>query len=257
MDLGLAGKKALITGGGRGIGRACALALAREGVRVMICGRTAANCESAVAAMGGESAGHQFEIVDLTQPSGPQQLIRATERFGEPDIVVQNLGGTEQIRDPLAPIEDWHKVWRLNVEVAIELTNAFVPKMQRRKNGRIIFVSSLAAFEQQGSLAYGVSKAAITAYARGIGRLYAADGLVVSAIIPGVVVTEGGTWEGYLKRDPEGVARYVEEKLPRKRFGTPEEIADAVVFLASERAAAFVGSLIPMDGGQGVSSFGQ
>lgn len=257
MELGLAGKSALVTGGGRGIGRACALALAREGVRVMVCARTVSDLESTVTAMGGERSGHRFTATDLMEPDGVQQLLRSLGDFGEPDIVVQNLGGTLEVREALAPVDEWRRVWRFNVEVGIELTNAFVPQMQRRKNGRIIFVSSLAAFEQQGSLAYGVSKAAITAYARGIGRLYAADGLVVSAIVPGVVVTDGGTWEGYLKRDPEGVARYVEEKLPRKRFGTAEEIADAVVFLASERAAAFVGSLIPMDGGQGVSSFGQ
>ncbi|MGH7714535.1 MAG: SDR family NAD(P)-dependent oxidoreductase [Vulcanimicrobiaceae bacterium] len=258
MDLGLAGKTALVTGGGSGIGRACALALAREGVRVMICGRTLDPLQSTLDAMGGECAGHWYEQVDLETPSGPMQLLRAmAARFGEPDIVIQNVGGTLDVRDALAPLEDWRRVWRLNVEIGIELANAIVPQMQQRKSGRMIFVSSLAAFEQQGSLAYGVTKAALTAYARGIGRLSAADGVVVAAILPGVVMTDGGTWEGYQRRDPEGIARYVEEKLPRRRFGSPEEIADAVVFLASERAAAFCGSLVPMDGGQGASTFHQ
>jgi 3-oxoacyl-[acyl-carrier protein] reductase len=257
VDLGLDGKKALVTGGGRGIGRACALALAREGVRVMVCGRTRGDLEATVTEMGGAQAGHSFETVDLTREDGPTQLIGAVHReLGEPEIVVQNLGGTLSVRDPLAAVEEWRRVWRLNVEVAIELTNAFVPAMQRRKNGRIIFVSSVAAFEQQGSLAYGVTKAALTAYARGIGRACAADGLVVCAIVPGVTLTEGGDWEAHQRRDPEGVARFIKEKLPRGRLGTPEEIADAVVFLASERAGGFVGSLVPVDGGQAAGSFG-
>jgi 3-oxoacyl-[acyl-carrier protein] reductase len=258
MELGLAGKRALITGGGRGIGRACALALAREGARVMICGRTLEDLTSTVASMGGEGAGHIYEAVDLMPKDGPQRLVDAvTAKFGEPDIVVQNVGGTLGVREPLASPDDWHRVWRLNVEIGIELTNAFIPAMQRRREGRIIFLSSLAAFEQQGSLAYGVAKAAITAYARGIGRTYAADGIVVSAIVPGVVMTEGGTWATYQKQDPQGIARYVEEKLPRRRFGSAEEVADTVAFLASDRATAFVGSLIPLDGGQSPGTFGQ
>jgi len=258
MELDLAGKKALITGGGRGIGRACALALAAEGTHVMICGRTQAALTSTLDDLGGEGSGHRSQAVDLASPDGPARLIQAVlERFGEPDIVVQNVGGTLDVRDPLAPISDWQRVLRLNLEIGIELTNAFIPHMQKRGSGRMIFLSSLAAFEQQGSLAYGVAKAAVTAYARGIGRLYAADGIVVSAIVPGVVLTEGGTWDTNRQRDPEGIARYVEEKLPRRRFGSPEEIADAVVFLASSRASAFSGSLVPMDGGQGAGTFGQ
>lgn len=224
----------------------------------MICGRTPDVLERTVSDMGGEGAGHRYKVVDLSSSDGPALLLAALDaNFGQPDVVIHNVGGTLDIRDPLAPIAAWREVWRLNVEIAIELTNAIVPQMQRRKNGRIIFVSSLAAFEQQGSLAYGVTKAALTAYARGIGRLYAGDGIVVAAIVPGVVMTEGGTWETYRKRDPQGIARYVTENLPRGDFGSAEEIADAVAFLASERAAAFAGSLVPMDGGQGVGTFHQ
>lgn len=260
MDLGLAGKRALVTGGGRGIGRACALALAREGVRVMVCARSGDDLAAVVAEMGGEPAGHRSFAVDLSEAEGPARLIGAAEKegiFRDPDIVVQNVGGTLRVREPLAPPEEWWRVWRFNVAVAIELTNAFIPPMRRRGSGRMIFVSSVSAFEQQGSLPYGVAKAALTAYARGIGRLVAADGVVVSTVVPGVVLTEGGSWERYLRENPEGVARFIEERLPRRRLGTAEEIADAVVFLASERAAAFVGSVVPIDGGQALGSFGQ
>lgn len=252
MELGLAGKRAIVTGGSRGIGRACALALAREGARVMICGRSAADVDGAVAEIGGEYAGHRSFVADLAATDGPSEFVAAakTAGFGEPDIVVQNVGGTLGIRDPFAPAPEWRHVWRLNVEVAVELTNAFAPVMQRRGSGRIVFVSSVAAFEQQGSTAYGVAKAALTAYARGIGKVLASDGIVVCAVVPGVTLTEGGPWARYLQDDPEGVKRFIAEKLPRGRLGTAEEIADAVVFLASERASAFVGSVVAADGGQ-------
>lgn len=259
MDLGLAGKRALVTGGSRGIGRACALALAREGAKVLICGRTQADLEATLAAMGGKGSGHASVSIDLLEEEGPRRLVAEVTAggFGYPEIVVQNVGGTLGVRDPLAVLADWRRVWRFNVEIAIELTNAVLPEMRRKKSGRIIFLSSLAAFEQQGSLAYGVTKAALTAYARGIGRTYAAEGIVVSAVVPGVTLTQGGDWERNLARDPEGVARFAAEKLPRGRLGSAEEIADAVTFLASERATAFVGSLVPLDAGQGVGTFGQ
>lgn len=258
MDLGLGGKRALVTGAGRGIGRACAIALAREGAQVTICSRSRDELEDVLRALRAFGDGHAAEVVDLMQADGPADLVAAVRSgaANDPEIVVQNVGGTLDVRDPLSPVARWRDVWRFNVEIAIELSNAFLPAMRERGSGRMIFVSSLAAFEQQGSLAYGVAKAALTAYARGIGRICAPDGVVVSAIVPGVIVTPGGSWERHLKNDPEGVARYVEEKLPRKKFGTAEEIADAVAFLASDRASAFCGSLVPMDGGQGAGTFG-
>ena len=120
----------------------------------------------------------------------------------------------------------------------------------------MIFISSLAALEHHGSLGYGVVKAALTAYARSLGRTVAPDGVIVSAVVPGIVATPGGTWDLALQRDPVGVAAYIKERIPRGQFGTAEEVADAVTFLASQRAAAFAGSLVGLDGGQGRSFYG-
>lgn len=252
MELGLAGRTALITGASRGIGRACALALAAEGVNLRLCARGAADLDAVLDAAGGADAGHRGYTLDLEAADGPRRLLAALG--GEQlDIVVHNVGGTLGVRDPLAPVDDWRRVWRFNCEIAMELNEALIPPMVARKDGRVVVLSSLAAFEHQGALAYSVVKAALTAYVRGLGRTYAADGVVISAVVPGVILSEGGHWDNVSKNDPAYFEQYVRERLPRGAFGSPEEVAAAVTFLCSRHAAPFVGSIVPLEGGQGRS----
>lgn len=256
MDLGIAGRRALVTGASRGIGRACALALAAEGARVAVCARASSELDATLAALG--AGGHRAFAVDLMSDDGPATLLRSLAAgFGEPDIVVHNVGGTLGVRDPLSPIAEWRKVFRLNLEIAMELDAGIIPPMQARHDGRIVFISSLAAFEIQGAVPYSVAKAALTAYVRGIGRTYAPDGVVISAVVPGVVLSPGGPWDEATRRDPAYVEAYIKERIPRGRFGSPEEVASAVTYLASVHAAPFNGSIVPLEGGQGRSFFGQ
>jgi 3-oxoacyl-[acyl-carrier protein] reductase len=258
MELGIAGRSALVTGAGKGIGRACAIALAAEGARVAVCARSEGDLSSVVEAMGGEIAGHRALVVDLMEDRGPAQLLSwLAESFGHVEIVVHNVGGTLGIRDPLAAVADWRRVMRYNVEIAMELNASLIPPMCERREGRVVFISSLAAFEHQGAVPYSVAKAALTAYVRGIGRTYAPDGVVISAVVPGVVLSEGGPWHEASQRDPAYVEGYIKERIPRGRFGSPEEVANAVAYLASVHAAPFVGSIVPLEGGQGRSFFGQ
>jgi NAD(P)-dependent dehydrogenase (short-subunit alcohol dehydrogenase family) len=255
MEMGLAGRRALITGGSRGIGRACARALAAEGVRLHLCARGSGDLDALMAELG-SGAGHRSYAIDLEAPDGPRRLLDALA--GESlDIVVHNVGGTLGVSDPLAPPEDWRRVWRLNCEIAMELNAGVIPGMVERKHGRIVALSSLAAFEHQGAIAYSIVKAALTAYVRGLGRTYAPDGLVVSAVVPGAVFSEGGHWDDVAKRDPAYFEQYIRERLPRGSFGTAEEVAWAVTFLCSRHAGPFVGSIVPLDGGQGRSFFGR
>jgi 3-oxoacyl-[acyl-carrier protein] reductase len=90
-----------------------------------------------------------------------------------------------------------------------------------------------------------------------MGRTYAAEGIVISAVVPGVVLSEGGSWDDLVQRDPAEAQRYLDERVPRGRFGSPEEVAEAVAFLAGRHAAPFTGSIVPLEGGQGRSFFGQ
>ena len=251
MDLGIAGKKALVTAATRGIGRAIAVSLAEEGVSVAVCGRTAHEIDSLVEEMGGREAGHYGVVIDLEPTGAPDKLIEDLDKnFGQLDIVVQNLGSTLDITDPLCSLEDWHRVWRVNFEVAVELNLLTVPRMQEQKWGRVIHIGSTASVENNGPITYCSAKAALVAYSHSFGRVLADSGVVVSAILPGAVKTEGGFWEQAEKERPDHVKKYLEERCPAHRFGSSQEIAHSVVFACSQQASFSQGAIIPVDGGQ-------
>jgi 3-oxoacyl-[acyl-carrier protein] reductase len=258
MDFGIKDKKAIVTGGGRGLGRGIALNLAKEGVKVAVVSRTPADVESIIKEMGGRKAGHYGVALDLTKEGGPAELVKLLKKeFGDPDIVVHNLGGTLEITDPFCSIEDWRKVWRFNLEVAIKLNLLLLPKMKAKKWGRIVHISSISSMENHGPVSYCSIKAALTAYSRSIGRVVAPDGIIVTAVLPGAVFTEKGYWDIASKEKPEHVRKYLDERMAIKRFGTLDEIGTVVTFLCSEQASFCVGSIVPVDGGQGRSYFGQ
>jgi 3-oxoacyl-[acyl-carrier protein] reductase len=253
MDLGMAGRRALVTGASSGIGSAIAVALAHEGVRVTIAARTAADVEAAVDALGGRASGHAGYALDLMAPDGPARLLEACAADGDVDILVHNLGGTLGVNDPLAPLERWRDVFRLNLEVAIELNEALIPPMRARGWGRVSANLSLGAREHSGTIAYGTAKAALGAYTRGLARNVARDGVVVTAVSPGAVLTEGGHWAKQQQSDPQRVATYLATETMRGTFVEPHEVAAVVAFLVSERASACAGTFIGVDAGQGRS----
>lgn len=252
MELGIKGKRALVTGAGRGIGRAIALALSKEGAKVAVVSRTLSDIMTVFTDMGGSPKGHWSLALDLEADTGPERLLSMLEEvdFGPVDILVNNLGGTLDIRDPFCPIEDWRRVMRVNFEVAVEFNRVLIPPMQERGWGRVVNIASTASVENSGPVTYCAAKAALAAYTKGFGRILAPDGVVMSAVLPGAVKTKGGSWELTEQERPEHYAKYVEERLPLKRFGTCEDIAGIVTFLCSDQAAFFQGSLVSVDGGQ-------
>ena len=259
MKLGLEGKRALVTGAGRGIGRSIALCLAREGAHVAVVSRTAFDIEKLVDEMGGVASGHYGVPMDLVPEGAPDKLVDNLKKANASpiDIVVHNLGGTLDITDPFCPVDDWRRVWRFNLEVAIELNLLLVPPMREGRWGRIVHISSISAMENHGPVTYCAVKAALTAYARSLGRVLAPDGVVVTAVLPGAVFTEGGYWDIASRERPEHVQKYLAERMAIHRFAEPGEIGNAVAFLCSEKASFFIGSVVPIDGGQGRSFFGQ
>jgi 3-oxoacyl-[acyl-carrier protein] reductase len=254
MDLGISGKTALVTGGGRGLGLAVANALAAEGVKVAVASRTRADVES-FADEAGE--GHIGIAVDLLARDGPSEMIsRLTEAFGLPDIVVHNAGGTLDIKDPMCPMEDWRRVFRFNLEVAVELNQVFLPHLQAQGWGRVLHISSISSLENQGPVPYCSAKAALNAYVRSMGRIVSSDGVMMAALLPGAVFTEGGYWDYTSRDNPEHVEKYLQERMAIQRFGRLDEIGPLATFLCSQHASFIVGSAITVDGGQGRCFFG-
>ena len=253
MDLGLKGKRALVTGGASGIGRAIAIDLAKEGVKVVITSRKKDRLSKTLEELGGSKAGHYGVVTNITDEGAPEALAKDIwKNFGELDIIINNVGDTLGITDPYCPISDWRKIFRLNLEVAVELNNLFIPHMKKQDWGRIVNISAGASMENSGPAPYCSIKAAYTAYTRCMGRILAIEtkNVVMSAVLPGVVLTEEGHWNKVLKERPEHAEKYLKERCPLGRFGQPSEISPVVVLLCSELATFCQGSIMPVDAGQ-------
>jgi 3-oxoacyl-[acyl-carrier protein] reductase len=246
MDLHLNGKKALVTGASQGIGEAIAKILAVEGARVALAARRREKLSAVLASLGGRSQGHVAVAVDLAKDDGPRTLCSKLKDFGSPDIVIHNLGGSLGVQDPLCDLTHWRKVFRINCEIAVELNNWFIPEMKRNHWGRIIHISSVSGAEDLGTVTYCSAKAALNAYTRSLGRALAPEGIIVCAVMPGMVLAPGGHWD---KASTVRVRKALNEQLPMKRFARPDEIASIVAFLSSEHASQCAGSVIPADGG--------
>jgi 3-oxoacyl-[acyl-carrier protein] reductase len=252
MNLGISGKLALVTGGGRGLGEGICRSLAHEGARVLATSRNASDLDRLVEEIGGSSAGHLSFSLDIAAPDGPATLVEFIRRQNlQPDIIVNNVGGNLAFTDPLGPLDEWQQVMRLNVEVALEINRAFIPQMRDAKWGRICHVSSISALENQGPPAYCAAKAALNAYVRSLGRYVSADNVILTSVMPGAVFTKDGYWDTASRERPAHVEKYLNERMAIRRFGRVEEISEIVAFLCSEHASFCVGTCLLADGGQG------
>ncbi|MEW6114141.1 MAG: SDR family oxidoreductase, partial [Thermodesulfobacteriota bacterium] len=159
MNLGIEGKRALITGASRGIGRAIALGLAREGAKVAAIARSEQKLGSLLDQIGGELAGHAVKALDLMEDGAPEALLTWLQRdFGSADIVVHNLGGADGVTDPFPTASEWRRVWRLNLEISLEINRIVIPEMQKRRWGRVVHVSSIAPVRGRSSVPYATLK---------------------------------------------------------------------------------------------------
>ena len=253
MELGLNKKVALITGGASGIGKAIALELAKEGATVIITSRDQKKIKKALDEISKINKNCKGYVVELTEEGAPSAFLdNIFKEFTSVDIVVNNIGDTLGILDPLCSLNDWSKLFRLILGVAIEINNYVIPKMKKNKWGRIVNITAGASMENSGPVPYCSLKAAYTAYTRSMARVLALDdtGIVMSAVLPGVVITEDGHWQNVLKENPKHAEKYLKERTVLKRFGQPDEISPIVALLCSDKASFCIGSIIPVEGGQ-------
>jgi 3-oxoacyl-[acyl-carrier protein] reductase len=250
MDLGIKSKVALITGAGRGLGHAIARSLAREGADVIAVSRTEKHLISLMKLL--PNSNNKYLSLDLEHEDAVDQIESfLKEKNIKPDIIVNNAGGNLDINDPLCSSKEWRRVFKFNLELAVEINHRYIPYMQQKKWGRICHISSIAGLENQGSPPYCAAKAALNAYVRSVGRYVSPDNVIMTSILPGAVLTEGGYWDVASRERPEHVENYLSSRMAIKRFGEPKEISELVAFMCSEHASFCVGTNLLADGGQG------
>jgi 3-oxoacyl-[acyl-carrier protein] reductase len=252
VDLGLTGRIGLVTGGSRGIGRAIALRLASEGVRVGICGRSADTIEATLSELRAQGVAAHGVVADVTCPGDVERFVdESAAALGGADLLVANVGGSSG-QDLLASTpEDWVRTFDLNLFHAVRAIRAAVPHMQQRGGGSIVSIASISGWKPAPKAQYGATKAGEIFLAGALAWELAPQRIRVNTVSPGSIMFAGGGWDRFRAAQSERFAEFERRELPWGRLGTPEEVADVVVFLLSERAAWINGANIAVDGAQG------
>lgn len=257
MDLGIKGRVALVSGASKGLGRAIALGLAREGAWLGLCARGREDLEATAAAIARETGTMVWtRPADVSIPDEARAFVRgAAAHYGTVDILVTNTGGPPSGSFLELTDGDWHGAVRLNFLSAVWMTREAVPYMRKQRWGRIINMTSVAVKQPiEGLMLSNAARAGLVGFAKTLANELAADNVLVNNVCPSYALTErveslSKELAAKRKRTPEDVVRGWEEKTPLGRLARPEEIANVVVFLASERASYITGATIPVDGG--------
>ncbi|HZG73146.1 MAG TPA: SDR family NAD(P)-dependent oxidoreductase [Chondromyces sp.] len=253
MDLQLQGKNILITGGSKGIGKAIAQAFISEGADVSIAARNVEFLERTKEELGGNVTIFEADVLDKVQR---EKLIRDfIEQKGTIDVLINNAGGSNGAKATETDMDLFYEAMELNYFSAVHLSKLAVEQMKKSGKGSIINITSLFGRESGGKTTYNNAKSALISFTKSLADEVISFGIRVNSVAPGSILHETGNWKKRLEENPEGIKAFVKNEIPAGRFGTPEEVANVVSFLASDKASWIVGASINVDGGQSRMNF--
>jgi len=256
MDLGLTGKRALITGGSHGIGLAAAKILAREGCDVAVCSRT----EERLAQAGRELRMHGRDVIagqcDVHSPDSIQRFCDLVEnQWNGIDILVNNVGGGGRWgKDTVEETDEkvWLEVYEKNAMAAVRFTMRFIPHMRKQRWGRVVTITSRYGREGGGRPWFNMAKAAQTSMMKTLGMNpdLARSGITFNSVAPGHVMIPDTGLDDMMKKDPNGYKAFISQQSPLGRAGSPEEVGAVIAFICSAQASLINGAAIAVDGGE-------
>lgn len=249
MDLGLAGKGVIVTGGSRGIGRSIALGFAREGAHVALCARGEETLEKTAAEVRALGVKVHAAPCDLGQKDSLEAFLDgAKQALGAVHVLVNNASGFGVMDNE----QGWEAGFQIDMLAAVRAAWRVAPWIEEAGGGAILNVSSRAGIGAAAMVPYGAVKAAMISHATSLAMTLAPKRIRVNTVAPGAIEFPGGSWDMIKKANPkmyEGTVR----RVPWKRLGTPEEVANAVVFLCSDAASWITGTTLSLDGGQSLT----
>lgn len=257
MDLGLKNRVALVAASSQGIGLATAEAFAAEGCRIAMCARTPQTLHAAAERIRKQRNAEVFaEAFDVADPEAVGQFVAAVGRqFGSVDICVTNAGGPPARGFLAATLDDWYRAIELNFLSAVYFAREVIPYMQRRHWGRIITITSITTKQPVADLVLSNAvRAAVVGLVKSLANEFGKDGILVNNVGPGFTATDrlkelARTRSAAAGKSEQEIAEGWAAEAPLKRLGEPRELADAIVWLASERASYITGQTVLVDGG--------
>lgn len=258
MDLGLAGRRALVTGGTRGLGRAVVDRLVEEGCAVALCARSEDVVQQTLAELRGSGASVLGAAVDVTDEPALEAFVTASAAaLGGLDLLVANAGGAvggPGVGDSSA--QEWRTTFDLNVVHAALAVQAALPHLAASDAASVVVIASISGSRPQPRPQYAAAKAAEISLAASLARELGPQGVRVNTVSPGSVLFEGGSWARRRDAEPEAFAAFVAREFPLGRLGTPQEVADVTAFLLSPRASWVSGTDVMVDGAQNAPGMG-